>query len=134
MNNKIYNNLTIENLIRTEEFKNFNKEKKEEIIKKADFFNIHQKYEILNGLRKNVDISIYVNPDFNSFQMAQIRYGLEKNLDVSVYAKPIFLDTQMLEIRIGLKQNLDVSIYAKTELSAKQMDQIRMKLLKESTL
>ena len=131
---KIYNNLTIENLIKTEEFNSFNKEKKEEIITKADCFNIHQKYEILNGIRKNVAVSIYANPDFNSFQMAQIRYGLEKNLDVSIYAKPIFLDTQMLEIRIGLEQNLDVSIYAKTELSAKQMDQIRMKLLKESTL
>ena len=34
--NKIYNNLNIENLIRTEEFKSFTKEKKEEIIKGTD--------------------------------------------------------------------------------------------------
>ena len=106
--NKIYNNLTIENLIRTEEFNSFNKEKKEEIITKADFFNIHQKYEILNGIRKNVAVSIYANPDFNSFQMAQIRYGLEKNLDVSVYAKSEFNCYQMEKERLKLENNRDL--------------------------
>ena len=106
---KIYNNLTIENLIRTEEFKSFNKEKKEEIIKKADFFNFHQKYEILKGLNANLDVSIYATPEFDNRQMAQIRYGLEKNLDVSVYAKPEFNKHQMEEI--SKAKNRSESIY-----------------------
>ena len=70
---KIYNNLTIENLIKTEWFNQFDKWQQEEVIK---------------GLEANLDVSIYINPDFLSFQMKQIRYGLENNLDVSIYAKP----------------------------------------------
>ena len=35
----IYNNLNIENLIRTEEFKSFTKERKKEIITRTDWFN-----------------------------------------------------------------------------------------------
>ena len=70
---KIYNNLTIENLIKTEWFNQFDKEQQEEII---------------IGLEDNLDVSIYAKLDFNEFQMFQIRTGLEDGLDVSIYAKP----------------------------------------------
>ena len=69
---KIHNNLNIENLIKTEWFNQF---------------NISQKEEILQGLKENLDVSIYAKPDFHWKQMWQIRYGLKDNLDVSIYSK-----------------------------------------------
>ena len=44
MNKKIYNNLNVENLIKTEWFNQFNKE---------------QQIEISQGLKENIDVSIY---------------------------------------------------------------------------
>ena len=58
MGNKIYNNLNIENLIKTEWFNQFN------------FF---QKLEINKGIEANIDASIYANPEYSDEQMAQIR-------------------------------------------------------------
>ena len=87
---KQYNNLTIENLMKTECFNQFNKK-----------------------------------------QMREIREGLKANLDVSVYAKTEFNWLQMREIKRGLLANVDVSIYAKKELDWKQMFEIREKLLEE---
>ena len=80
---KIYNNLSVENLTRTDWFKKF---------------NVHQKYEISEGLKDNLDISIYAIPEFSWQQMSEIRGGLRNNLDVSYYAKPEFDDYQMEQI------------------------------------
>ena len=91
--NKIYNNLSIDNLTKTE------------------WFN-----------------------QFDVFQQKEIFEGLKDNLDVSLYAKTEFDSSQMGKIRLGLKDNLDVSFYAKPEISHQEMKQIRLKLLKESTL
>ena len=87
--NKIYNNLNIENLIKTEWFNQFNKQ---------------QKKEILTGIESKVDISWYTKPEFNKEQMKQIRLSLENNVDVSLFAKKEFNEHQMLEISLGLKQ------------------------------
>ena len=91
--NKEYNNLTVENLIKTEWFNQFKGP---------------QKNQILYGLKKNVDVSIYAKIDFSYLQMRYIRQGLEDNLDVSVYAKP--------------------------EYSWQKMRAVKIKMLKESTL
>ena len=89
MNNKIYNNLTIENLTKTDWFNQFDEEQKE---------------EILEGLEDNVDVSIYAKPELNEYQMNEIRRGLQDNLDVAVYAKTDFDEEQMHEIRVKLLQ------------------------------
>ena len=80
--NKIYNNLNIDNLMKTEEFKDFNREQKEEI-----------RTGLLNGL----DVSIYAKKEYNWKQMRAIRQGLEDNLDVSVYAKSELDSKEMVE-------------------------------------
>ena len=57
--NKIHNNLNIENLIKTEYFKNLNLKQKEELLTNSQWFNQFnegQKYQIINGLENNVDI------------------------------------------------------------------------------
>ena len=61
--NKIYNNLSIENLTKTEWFNQFNR---------------NQQKEILEGLKSNVNVSMYANPEFNADQMSEIRLGLKK--------------------------------------------------------
>ena len=89
--NKIYNNLIIENLIRTEYFKKLNTNEKEEIVNNSEWFNQfnrNQQEEILEGLKHNLDVFWYANPEFNSYQIAEIKIGLIQYLDVSVYAKP----------------------------------------------
>ena len=83
--NKIHNNLNIENLIKTEWFKQLNKDKKREILKNSDWFN-----------------------QFNLYEQVEINWGLEENLDISVYAKPEFDFVQMRKIREELKNEQNI--------------------------
>ena len=94
--NKIYNNLSIDNLMKTEWFNQFDES---------------QQREIKWGLEANLDVSVYAKPEFNGQQMSEIREGLEENLDVSVYDKKYLTWVQMFEIRTGLKENkINISI------------------------
>ena len=65
---EIYNNLNIENLIKTEWFNQFNKD---------------QQKHILYGLKKNLDVSLYAKPEYSSLKMCSIISSLEHNLDIS---------------------------------------------------
>ena len=85
--NNIYNNLTIDNLIKTEWFNQFNKS---------------QQKQILKGLEEDVDVSIYTKTDFNFAQMEEIRLGLGFSLDVSIYAKKEYSSKKMRGIRLSL--------------------------------
>ena len=60
---KIYNNLSIENLTRTDWFKKF---------------NVHQKYEISEGLKDNLDVSVYANSEYSWKKMKNIREEILK--------------------------------------------------------
>ena len=117
--NKIHNNLTVDNLKKTEWFNQFNK---------------YQQDEILKGLEEKLDVSIYANIEFTADQMQQIRLGLEDNLDVLLYAKKEYNWKQMSQIRIGLKANLDVSVYANPELKWGEMESFRLNLLEKNAL
>ena len=87
MNKKIYNNLNIENLTKTDWFNQFDE--------------LQQK-EILKGLQENLDISVFANSVFNLNQMIQIRLGLKSDLEVSIYANPKYSWKEMNEIRMNL--------------------------------
>ena len=137
--NKIYNNLTVENLINTEWFNQFNEEQQHWIIEglenKVDVL-VYAKpempdsimEEIFYALIEEVDIMPYVNAGYSLFQLMEIREGLQANLDISHYADIHFDWQQMRQIRWGLEANLDVSQYAKPELSFKQMEAERFRL------
>ena len=84
---KIYNNLNIENLTKTDWFNQFDE--------------LQQK-EILKGLQENLDISVFANSVFNLNQMNQIRLGLKSDLEVSIYANPKYSWKEMNEIRMNL--------------------------------
>ena len=60
--NKTYNNLTIDNLIKTDWFKQFDEKQQE---------------EIMLGLEKGLDISLYVKVEISWREMEQIRKKLE---------------------------------------------------------
>ena len=77
---KIYNNLNIENLKKTNWFKQFDKKQQEQIIL---------------GIEANLDISWYAKKEFSYLQMEEIRWGLENNIDISIYAKEIYSREQM---------------------------------------
>ena len=85
--NKIYNNLNIENLMKTGMFNQFNEFQQEEIIK---------------GLEDNLDVSLYAKKEFNEYQMSEIRLELIDNLDVSTYANPENSYQKMEQIRLKL--------------------------------
>ena len=87
--NKIYNNLTVENLTKTEWFNQFDE---------------FQKKQIRTGLEDKLNVSIYAKKDFSSEQMEQIRLGLFFNLDVSIYAKSELSVEEMEEIRKRLEK------------------------------
>jgi hypothetical protein len=42
-------------------------------------FNKQQANEILEGLKRNLDVSIYARPEFDRWQMKEIRLGLENS-------------------------------------------------------
>ena len=113
---KEFKNLTIDNLIKTDWFNQFDSK---------------QKKLIIEGLQDNLDVLIYAKTKYNWAQMAHLKAGLKKNLDISIYANPDFNNFQMNEIRLGLQDGLDVSLYAKTDLDFKEMKKIRLKLLKK---
>ena len=85
--NKEYNNLTIENLTKTDWFN--------------QFYDA-QKIIIKTGLKHNLNVSVYAKKHFNSNQMIQIREGLKDNLDVKKFAKPELDWKEMREIRTKL--------------------------------
>ena len=58
---KIYNNLSIDNLTKTEWFNQFDEE---------------QQYEILEGLKNNLDVSIYAKIELSWMEMEEIREKL----------------------------------------------------------
>ena len=109
-------NLTVDNLIKTEWFNQFDKQ---------------QKKLIIEGLQENLNVFLYAKTKYSWGQMAHLKAVLKKNLDISIYANPDFNNFQMNEIRLGLEQGLDVSVYAKPEFDCGQMKKIRLKLLKK---
>ena len=62
--NRLYNNLNIENLIKTEWFNQFNQKQQEKIIE---------------GLNENLNVSIYAKPEYNWKIMRQMRRKLKKD-------------------------------------------------------
>ena len=87
--NKIYNNLNVENLVKTDWIEQF---------------SVNQQQEILRSLKEEADVSIYAKTEYDCLQMAEIRLGLGSEIDVSIYAKPEIDWFHMREIREKLEK------------------------------
>ena len=120
MKNKIYNNLNIENLMKTEWINQFDEK---------------QIWQIEMGItRSKVDVSIYAKPEFDWQQMDVIKAALINKVDVSWYAKKEFSYEQMRELQIALIEGMDVSGYAKPEISSGLMfDRRKLPKLKKNS-
>ena len=86
---KIYNNLTIDNLVKTDWINQFRKT---------------QQREIAKGYVKKVNILVYAKKKYSGKQMAEIRKGLEDNLDVSVYANSNLSWREMSKIKKEMRE------------------------------
>ena len=64
------------------------------------------------GLKHNLDVSYYLNPNFNWLQMDEIRKGLVDNLDVSLYANINNNWDEMSKIREELSKANKLTIKA----------------------
>ena len=114
--NKIHNNLTIDNLVKSNWLSLFNKGQQE---------------EIKLGIENNVDIFTYAKKEFDRDQMREIRFGLVEKVDISIYAKSCFDAEQMWFIRRGINEGIDVSIYANPSIPWQQMKEIKEQLIEE---
>ena len=85
--NKIHNNLTVDNLMKTDWFEQF---------------NLFQRIQIKRGLEDDINVFFYANKEFKAKQMNEIRLGLIDNLDVSIYANPEYTAQQMEKFRLKL--------------------------------
>ena len=100
---KQYNNLSIENLMKTNWINQFTP---------------FQKNEIKKGLESKVNVSLYANRKYTDFQMKEIRLGLKDNIDVSVYVKEIYNSKQMKTIRkYLLEDKVDISKYVEEDFT-----------------
>ena len=118
MNNKIYNNLSVDNLMKTEWFNQFDG---------------LQQIEIETGIRNNVDVFKYAKKEFNWRQMGEIRLGLEQGLDVSIYAKKYFTWIEMFDIRLCLKAN-QISVLICFAKIMDYFDKIQEKIIQKRKL
>ena len=142
MKNKIYNNLTIENLINTDWFNQFNeyqqeclKEGLEQQLDVSIYAKPHISYSKMTAIKYILqegveEIKKYVNMKYDGYQLHIIADDLKANKDVSLYAKPEYNWEQCEIIRKGLysNNNIDISLYANPKFSSVQMEQIRLGL------
>lgn len=136
-----------------------------EIQKKAEELNLDSSYisyllsdsqnnEILDGLQKGLDVSVFAHrwysfkhmkyikecmtlgldythllmeeyDDIDFLTIEYIYHGLKKGLDVSLFTNREFSNLQAFEIYKGLDEGLDASIYAKKVYTPGQMREIR---------
>lgn len=66
---------------------------------------------------------------YNAEQVKQIRIGMKDNIDVKIFANPDFSAEQMKQIRLGAKNGIDYDVYADECFSAEQMHKLRVEML-----
>lgn len=95
-------------------------------------FDSEQLYQINEGLKAGIDVTIFAKKEYDGAQMQEIREGLISGVDVSIYANTKFSADQMNEIKIGLEQGVEVELYALEEYSGDDMMHIRRGLLNKN--
>lgn len=96
---KLKNNLSFEAIIKTFEETYTYK------------YNILQLKELKKGYERDVNISLYANPNFEYEQMSYIRQGLENNVDISKYASTNYSHFLMEIIYHLLKEGAQLDDY-----------------------
>lgn len=101
-------------------------------MKKYTGFDKFQKYQIRKGIKENIDVSIYANPNFTWDQMEQIRMALKAGFDVTSWTVEL-TSLEMENIRLGknilieeenTNQNKKVEIDSAENLFIKEMVEV----------
>lgn len=107
--------------------------KMQEIIEKNKYeFNDAQMNEIHNGMQKDIDFLIYLNPNYSAEQMKLIRIGLEEKIDVNKYADPNFSFEKMRNIYDSLHKSEQPKIEQKS-IENKHEHNFKKIILKQPT-
>lgn len=84
-----------------------------------------QIYEIEEGVKNGLDVSVYAHKEYFALQMRQIRLGMMEELAIEKYADAGYDWFQMEEIRKGMKKHLDIGLYSSPDIPYDKMRQIR---------
>ena len=95
----------------------------------ATALNDDQMYYVRKGIEKDLNVSIYGNPDLNTGQMAIVELGLDNNLKAEVYADPKYSAKQMDYLRYVMQKGVNdernfETILKRPDLNAEQMSQV----------
>lgn len=106
----------------------YTSEEFEKYIKKKKFeFDTKQKLIIREGLKENLDVKIYANPNYSDELMAELKRGIEHGLDLRKYIKDY--DCQQInEIRLGIEHGINIKEYLNKNYTSSQMREIRLAL------
>lgn len=84
-----------------------------------------QIYEIEEGMKNGLDVSVYAHREYFALQMRQIRLGMMEGLAIEEYTDAGYDWFQMEEIRKGLRKHLDIGLYSSPDIPYDKMRQIR---------
>ena len=91
-------------------------------------YNPDQMNEIIDGIRKGIDITYILYNKYNYLQMKIIKDTLCDNIDPEPMLSDVFDWDQMYQIRLGLLNNIDVTYYNDPSINVTDMIKIRKQL------
>lgn len=104
-------NLDQENSITQEKTESSEQDKSQnQDIEKQKTCSREQLAEIIAGLKTNIDITIYNNPELNPSQMRELRLGLKEGINMKEFNNPSVSAEYLKEIRLALQEGLDISL------------------------
>lgn len=83
-----------------------------------------QLYQILLGMKQNVDVIQYADPQYSEWQMLKIREALSDGLDVSILLDHRWDNDMTSVLQFALYDGLDLLHYANEGYSADQIQEI----------
>lgn len=96
-----------------------------------NIYDVDQVCRIVEGIKENLNILLYINPEFSKLQMEIICKGLRAGMStrhILKFADPVYSWLQMEQIFLGLLDGVDVSVYADPRYNWKKMQRERERL------
>lgn len=83
----------------------------EEVVAEKNQYTKEQLAEIINGVRKGIDVKPYDKLELSPEQMREIRIGIEQGIDLSEYAEKTVPAAYIKEVRLAISTGLDTTIF-----------------------
>lgn len=86
--------------------------------------------EILSGIRRGIDVTLYDNPDLQPDQMRQLRLAIQRDIEPSEFNSPDLTAGFMKEMRLAKQNGIDINIFKDKNnnfiFNADQIKEIRL--------